>query len=412
MQYRFVSCSMRLIALLIVALSASCFACAQAPAGQDLAVLDAKVYASPDAPPTSGTSILIQHGKITAIGKNLAIPPGTPMLSCSQCIVFAGFWNTHVHFMEPKWNDVAHLPASHLDEQIQQMLTHSGFTTVVDTGSDTTNTVALRSRIESGELPGPHIYTAGLPLYPPHALPYYLKDLPPELLAKLGQPATPAEAAAFVEHNIAQGTDIVKLFTGSIVAPDHVVPMSIPIAHAAVETAHQHGQLVFAHPTNREGIRVAMESGVDVLAHAPDNVDGVDDAFLAQIVAHHMTMIPTLMLFSDESDIAQIRAIVSKFHQLGGTLMFGTDTGFLSDYHLTKEYSQLALAGLTFREVLAMLTTAPAKRFGVDSHEGRIAPGMNGDLTILAVDPARGDTATFTRVLYTIRSGKIIYRHP
>jgi imidazolonepropionase-like amidohydrolase len=103
---------------------------------------------------------------------------------------------------------------------------------------------------------------------------------------------------------------------------------------------------------------------------------------------------------------------VSKFHQLGGTLMFGTDTGFLSDYHLTKEYSQLALAGLTFRDVLAMLTTAPAKRFGVDSHEGRIAPGMNGDLTILAVDPARGDTATFTRVLYTIRSGKIIYRHP
>jgi imidazolonepropionase-like amidohydrolase len=412
MHYRFVSCSMRLIALLIVSLSAGCFACAQVADGQDLAILDAEVYSSPDAPPALETSILIQHGKITAVGKNLAIPAGIPTLSCSQCVIFAGFWNTHVHFMEPKWNDAAHLPASRLDEQMQQMLTHSGFATVVDTGSDTTNTVALRSRIESGELPGPHIYTAGLPLYPPHALPYYLSDLPPELRAQLGQPSTPAEAAAFVEHNFAQGTDIVKLFTGSIVAPDHVVPMSIPIARAAVEAAHHHGQLVFAHPTNREGIRVAMESGVDVLAHAADNVDGVNDAFLAQMVAHHMTMIPTLMLFSDESDIAQIRAIVSKFHKLGGTLMFGTDTGFLADYNLAKEYSQLALAGLTFRDVLAMLTTAPAKRFGLDDHEGRIAPGMNGDLTILAVDPARGDTVAFTHVLYTIRSGKIIYRHP
>ena len=40
------------------------------------------------------------------------------------------------------------------------MLTHSGFTTVVDVASDASNTVPLRRRIESGEVAGPNIYTS------------------------------------------------------------------------------------------------------------------------------------------------------------------------------------------------------------------------------------------------------------
>jgi len=198
------------------------------------------------------------------------------------------------------------------------------------------------------------------------------------------------EGCGVVQWNIAAGSDIVKLFVGSYVAPGHVVAMPVPIARAAVEEGHRHGQLVFAHPSNLEGVRVAMESGVDVLAHAPDTVDGVDDALLKELVAHHMAMVPTLKLFSDDSDIVRIREIVARFHQLGGQLLFGTDTGYLTDYSMTEEYRQLALAGLTYRDVLAMLTTAPALRFRVGEHVGRVVPGMDGDLTVLSVDPALG----------------------
>jgi hypothetical protein len=42
---------------------------------------------------------------------------------------------------------------------------------------------------------------------------------------------------------------------------------------------------------------------------------------------------------------ARVRAIVGKFHQLGGQLMFGTDTGFLTDYDMAEEYRQLYLTG-------------------------------------------------------------------
>jgi imidazolonepropionase-like amidohydrolase len=332
-------------------------------------------------------------------------------LQCAKCIVFAGFWNTHVHFTEPKWVDASSQPAEKLTRQLQEMLTLSGFTTVVDTASLPENTVALRRRIESGEVLGPRIYTAGAGLFPPHALPYYIKDMPPAVLAQLPQPDTPAEAAADVQKNIAAGSDIVKLFTGSIVEPDHVVPMPLAIATAAAAAGHEHGQLVFAHPSNLEGTRVAMLSGVDVLAHAPEALEGVDDALLHQMIDRHMAMIPTLKLFSRDSDIAGIRSVVFKFHQFGGELMFGTDTGFLTDYDVKEEYHQLALAGLSYRDVLAMLTTAPAQRFRVADHEGRIAVGMAGDLAILSANPA-SDPLAFTKVLFAIRGGRVIASVP
>jgi imidazolonepropionase-like amidohydrolase len=89
--------------------------------------------------------------------------------------------------------------------------------------------------------------------------------------------------------------------------------------------------------------------------------------------------------------------------------MFGTDTGYLADYDMTEEYRQLYLAGLNYRDVLAMLTTSPAQRFRVSKQKGRVAPGMNGDLTILSADPAAGDPTAFTQVRYTVRDGRVIY---
>jgi imidazolonepropionase-like amidohydrolase len=378
---------------------------------QNLAIVGAKVYSSPAAQPTPDTTIVIRDGKIAAVGRHIPIPKDITRLPCEHCIVFAGFWNTHVHFTEPGWVDASHQPANKLTLQLQQMLTRSGFTTVVDTASDPENTVALRKRIESGDVAGPYIYTAGAGLYPPHAIPHYLKDLPPEILAQLPQPETPAAAKAAVEANIAAGTDLVKLFIGSSVTPSKVVVMPADIARAAVETGHQHGQLIFAHPSNLAGTRAAMESGVDVLAHAPDTVAGVDSAVVGQIIAHHIVMIPTLKLFSGTSNIARIREIVAEFHQRGGQLMFGTDTGFLTDYDLTEEYRQLSLAGLTCSDILAMLTTVPAEEFHVNNQKGRIEVGMAGDLTVLSADPA-SDLLAFTHVRYTIRNGKVIAGTP
>jgi imidazolonepropionase-like amidohydrolase len=390
------------IALLLAVLCPSAFAADLA----DLAIVGAKIFPAPDAAPLANATILIHDGKIAAVGPNVAVPKGANKLTCADCFVFAGFWNSHVHFTEPKWAAAATESAPVLTRELQEMLTHSGFTTVVDLASDIRSTSALRRRIESREVLGPRIYTAGSGLYPPAGIPYYLRDLPPQIRALLPQPSTAAEAAALVEKNIAAGADVLKLFTGSYVSPSHIKPMPLDVARAAVSVAHAKHELAFAHPSNLEGVRVALESGVDVLAHAPDTVEGIDDGLLTELVSHHMSMIPTLKLFSAEDSILRIRAIVAKFHQLGGSLMFGTDTGFVTDYDLSEEYQQLAVADLSFKDVLAMLTTEPVKRLGLKD-EGRIAPGLRADLTVLSADPSSQNLMAFKQVRYTIRAGRV-----
>jgi imidazolonepropionase-like amidohydrolase len=377
---------------------------------QDLAITRATVYSAPESPARKDVTVVIRHGVIEGVGEHLRIPKDIETISCQGCVVLAGFWNAHVHFMEPKWNDAANQPADKLIRQMSEMLTHSGFTTVVDTASDGENTIALRRRVESGEVLGPRIITAGIPIFPAHALPYYLADLPAELKAKLGQPETAADAAAIVDKNRAAGYDIVKLFTGSIVSPGHITPMKVEIARAAADEAHRHGQLVFSHSSNLEGTKVAIDAGVDVLAHTPEVTSGIDEAMLQRMIAQHMTIIPTLKLFSRDDDIANIRGLDYRFHQLGGRLVYGTDTGFLPDYDQSEEFRQLMQAGFGFREVLAMLTTAPAELFHLSQREGKVMPGMRGDLTILSEDPASGHPEAFTKVKYTIRGGKVIWR--
>ena len=186
--------------------------------------------------------------------------------------------------------------------------------------------------------------------------------------------------------------------------------MQVAIARAAVDEAHRHGQLVFSHSSNLEGTKVAIDAGVDVLAHTPEDTSGIDEAMLRRMIAQHMTIIPTLKLFSRDDDIANIRGLDYRFHQLGGRLVYGTDTGFLPDYDQSEEFRQLMQAGFGFREVLAMLTTAPAELFHLSQREGKVMPGMRGDLTILSEDPASGNPEAFTKVRYTIRGGKVIWQ--
>ena len=107
----------------------------------------------------------------------------------------------------------------------------------------------------------------------------------------------------------------------------------------------------------------------------------------------------------EKNAIGQLRAWVGT----GGEVLYGTDLGWVTEYDPTGEYVLMARAGMTFPQILASLTTAPAKRFGDADRLGRIAPGYTADLTILRSDPSK-DIRALTAVDYTIRDGKVIYR--
>lgn len=64
-------------------------------------------------------------------------------------------------------------------------------------------------------------------------------------------------------------------------------------------------------------------------------------------------------------------------------MLFGTDAGYIEDFDTTRELQLLAAAGLDWRQVLASLTTAPARMFGEADTRGRIARGFAADLVVL-----------------------------
>ncbi|GGG93114.1 amidohydrolase family protein [Silvibacterium dinghuense] len=375
----------------------------------DLALRGARVYANPQAAPIDNAVVLIHDGHIAAVSSAsaLTVPSGVRVLDCSGKIIVAGFWNSHVHF-ETGWDDAAHAPVAQLEGHLQQMLTRWGFTTVWDLGSVPENTLALRSRIESGEIPGPQILMAG-DIFPLHGHPVYL---PASL--QLPEAATPDQAREMAERYLHIPLDGIKLFTGAFMGDAPVINMPEPIAAAAVDVAHAQHKPVFAHPQNYAGVDNALAAGVDILAHTIPTENGFTPAELARMKQQHSALIPTLTLWTTvvhnpavsahlvDSGVSELKSWAAA----GGTVLFGTDVGFQSVYDTTQEYQFMGRA-LGWREILASLTTAPSDYFH-QPQKGRIEPGSVADLVVLDGDPAT-DVANLARVHTAIRGGRVIY---
>jgi imidazolonepropionase-like amidohydrolase len=412
------------LALLLAVLAAGCVTRddpAPGATGAALAVValvGGRVQPGPDAPPVEDGVVLVEGGKITAVGPRttVRVPAGALVLDCAGATVSAGFWNSHMHFTQPVWNDAESAPAERLASGLRAMLTSYGFVRVVDTGSPLSNTQALGGRIDRGEIPGPTILKAGGSLVPAGGSPFYLRPM------RLPEVATPAAAEPMVQAVIEAGADAIKVFTGSFAERGKIVVMPVEVVRAAVEAAHRRGRLVLSHPSNSAGARAAVDGGVDILAHTfPSEIDGPWDRSLpGQMRERGMALIPTLKLWPYEGArlnvppavveriVANGGAQVRAFSELGGQILFGTDVGYMTEYDPTDEYVYLQRAGLTYAQILAALTMAPAARFGQAARTGRLAAGLDADVTVVEGDPAR-DIRALARVRYALRGGRVIF---
>jgi imidazolonepropionase-like amidohydrolase len=393
--------------------------CADQASAPDLALVGGKIYPSPTAAPIEDGVVLIRDGKIVEIGKRgRSLPKTAQVIDCKGKVIVAGFWNSHVHFTEPVWNGAANAPVDKLEAHMQEMLTRWGFTTVFDIGSNPYDTLPLRKRVDSGEIPGPRIFTTAGTILPENGIPVYVpKDIAGQM--KPFEAATPADAARIAKQQLGMGADGIKLFTGSIMGHGKITPMPADVAQAAVEVAHAAGKPVFAHPSNHVGTDNALSAGVDILAHTIPIESSWTPEELNRMKAQHTKLIPTLTLWEvelekDHASAEDEQAFVERgvnelksFFDQGGTVLFGTDVGYTQHYDTTEEYVQMAKSGMTWRDILASLTTNPASFFKVGT--GELAVGDAADVVVLSADPAR-DVRNFASIDYTIRAGKVIYK--
>ncbi len=409
------------VVVLVLVLFAFSARSAPANSSGDLALVGGRVYPTPQAVPIKNAVVLIHDGKIAAVGKDdeIEIPKSAYIIECGGRVIVAGFWNSHVHFTEDVWKDAATAPAAKLEEHLQAMLTKWGDTTVFDIGSIPQDTLALRRRVESGEIAGPKIYTTAGTIFPENGIPVYI---PQELAQQLKpfEAATPADAARLAKQSLEMGGDGIKVFSGAIVGRGKVLPMPVDVIRAAVDVAHAAGKPVFAHPSNHAGTDNALAGGVDILAHTiPMEYDWTPEE-LQRMKDQHVALIPTLSMFPDEvrkaggseaekakiakGAVAQLKTYFDK----GGTILFGTDVGYTQLYDTTSEYSYMLDAGMNWRDILASLTTTPATFFKAGKPAGW-STGDAADLVVLGGDPAL-DVRNFAKVEYTIRAGKVIYK--
>lgn len=411
-----------LIALCVVLGAAGCrgpvSTDSRPPEGREtLAIVGARIYTSPADAPILDGAVVMTGGVITAVGprSRIPVPAGAMIIDGPRLTLTAGFWNAHVHFTEAQWPSADSRPEAEMSADLRAMLTRWGVVHAVDTGSRPATTFAVRRRIESGEVAGPHVMIAGGSFVPVGGNPFYV------LPARLPELVDAGRAGALVDRLLEDpGVDAVKLFTGSWASRQSIVVMPVDVVRAAVDAAHRRGKPVLSHPSNSAGALAALDGGVDILAHTFPAGQDWDRTLPRRMRDANMALIPTLKLWpwelgrlgvppgAIERRQATAAAQVRAFAEAGGQLLFGTDVGYMTDFDPTDEYLLLQGAGLSFPAILAMLTTAPAARFRAPIGTGLVAVGSPAEIVVLDGDPAT-DIRALARVRYTIRRGRVIY---
>ena len=381
-----------------------------------LALRDASLIAAPSDDVRRSTTLTLADGVVRRIepDERFRPAPGVEEIDVAGAVVTAGFWNAHVHLTEPAWRRIRRTPAAELQTALDDLFNSRGFTSAVDLGSNPFQTRLLQRRIESGELAGPRIRSAGTAVYPRRGLPFYIRDDLSWLdKAYIPTPAGTSGAAFAFHRNRWQGAEVVKLFTGAYVEPTTVKPMQPAIARAAVRLAHGKGMPVFAHTSDKVGLQVALDAGVNVIAHVPDTTEGTGP-MLREAAVRGTCLVPTLDMFAQTvtRDLAYLEPIYTSlalFHEAGGRLLFGTDVGYLPDHATEGELGALQDCGLGVREILAMLTTNPAEQLGGPAEIGTVTEGAPADLVVLGTTTLT-DPLDLADVSFTIRAGRVSWR--
>ena len=295
------------------------------------------------------------------------------------------------------------------------------------------------------------IRSAGMGITPPGGHPsQYMKsssNLLIRLFFRYPFVSTAEEAVKFVNKQVAQGYDYIKIFIedGSTVGFPGLQVINKETLHTTVNEAHRLGKMAIAHVTTVEGSRRAISAGVDGLAHLFFDRQP-DSDLIAAIAASGSFVTPTLVTLSTafgnnaaklaadkrvssrlskkwldslsrsmnvypQGNMKYAFASVMALHRAGVDILAGSDVsepipilgGLAHGASLHHELQLLVAAGLTPIEALQTATSTPARRFGL-TDRGRIVPGVLADLLLVDGDPTTNISDTLS-ILGVWRNG-------
>lgn len=342
--------------------------------------------------PIRDSALLIEDGRISAAGpySTEQIPAHADQIDLEGATILPGFINTHVH--------------GGYDESILRGWAEGGVTTVRDVGANPANDLfAMRDRLR--EKTGcARLIAAGPMITVPNGYPMVPWGSP------IGLPVTSAvDAREKVVELIDSGADIIKIAVERGVTFGESIPtLSLEEIRAIVDAAHERGTPVTAHVLSSIDLELALDGGVDDIAHMVS--DGLHDRLIDRMVSAAVTWVPTLELWHGVGyGLDQIAGSnLGRFVQAGGTVALGTDyAGYNSEFDLgmpIREVGWMRDAGMTSKQIIVAATKNAAKICNRSEELGTLEKGRRADLLVVNGDPLE-DLQALTNVRMVMRDG-------
>ena len=272
----------------------------------------------------------------------------------------------------------------------------AGVTTVRDLGANGTMVIELAHAIEKGIVEGPRIVASGRGITTTGGHGGEVSRICDG----------PDEVRRGTREQIAAGATVIKFFsTGGVLgegAGPHLSQYTLDETRAAVDEAHKAGIRITTHAHGAEGMRVAIEAGIDSIEHATL----LDQRTIRMVKDADVALVPTFMALRSILDNASVLPAVvvqrtkdvTNKHQEGMRAAYragiriaaGTDAGTPFNTHdlFARELIYMNEIGMTREEALVAATSRAADVIGRPS-AGRIAPGAHADLVFVDGDPTK-----------------------
>ena len=204
------------------------------------------------------------------------------------------------------------------------------------------------------------------------------------------------DAVAAVGEQVAAGASVVKI----ALEPSEGPLFRPEVLGAIVRAGHEATLKITAHVGSPDGLTLALEHGVDELAHLP--LYDVSRDEMAEVADAGMVVVPTLEIRG--RDPGALRALEA-FLEAGGTALYGTDLGNTGTAPGIErdEIRALRDAGMSPAQILDAATSAAAEHLGLDG-VGRIEHGAVADMVALRADPF-ADESAYDEVALVVAGG-------
>lgn len=367
-----------------------------------------RVLAGPELAPVEHGAVVIDGERIAWVGPEQDLAErgfqasGGHVERYGDATILPGLIDAHVHLaFDGGREPVARMLAENDAMQVALMLASArqllsvGVTTARDLGSRDYLNVDVRDAIAAGTARGPRIVAAGPPITVTGGHCWFMG----------AEVDTIEEMRRMVRRHHKARVDVIKLMStgGNMTAgsaPWHA-QFTTEELRAAVDEAHRLGKKVAAHAHGTEGIRRALEAGVDSLEHCSfqteDGFGAADPELVARIAASDVVVSPTcnlrLPLFRELMPDREFA--LGDLHLAGATIVASTDAGIDNTPHhgYVGGLEAMTTFGMSPRDVLAAATTVAARALGVDGVTGALSPGLEADVVVVGGDPT-ADIAT------------------